>query len=318
MQTAKTESLADAKTARRSRDWLRLRKGAMPYLFLTPTLIALGLFSVYPFISGIMFAFQDVNWIGGAADWIGVENFERILQGNTGSAQFFKQAFGQTIVWTVGVVGGQLILGYATALLLNQEIPGQGVFRTLMLLPWALPSVVVALTWQWLYDPFFGLINYYLKQLGLITGPTVWVGQPNSEIWPIVIVAIWRGLPFMALMLLSGLQAIPEELYEAAEVDGANLWQRFRFVTIPQMRTVTAVVVMLTTMWWWNSFDLQKIMSPVGNIGNNTMTLPVLAWYEAFSWHHLGRGAAISVISLVVMLVVMVWNVRREMRSVTE
>ncbi|MCZ7543518.1 MAG: sugar ABC transporter permease [Anaerolineae bacterium] len=198
------------------------------------------------------------------------------------------------------------------------EHPRSGVFRTLILLPWALPSVVVALTWQWLYDPFFGVINYYLKQLGLIRGPTAWVGQPNSEIWPIVIVAIWRGLPFMALMLLSGLQAIPAELYEAAKVDGANLWNRFRYVTVPQMRTVTTVVVMLTTMWWWNSFDLQKIMSPVSNIGNKTMTLPVLAWYEAFDWHHLGRGAAISVISLVVMLVIMIWNVRREMRSVTE
>jgi ABC-type sugar transport system permease subunit len=305
-------------SARRPRDWHRWRKEIAPYLFLTPTLIALGLFSVYPFISGILFAFQDVEWVGGGANWVGLENFERILQGSTGSAKFFKQALEQTVVWTVGVVGGQLILGYITALLLNQKIPGKGVFRTLILLPWALPSVVVALTWQWLYDPFFGLINYYLNQMGLINGPKAWVGQPNSPIWPIVLVAVWRGLPFMALMLLSGLQSIPDELYEAAKVDGANVWQRFRFITLPMMRTVTVVVVMLTTMWWWNSFDLQKIMSPVGNIGNSTMTLPVLAWYEAFDWHHLGRGAAISVVSLVIMLVLMAWNVRREMRSVAE
>ncbi len=318
MPTATTPPRVSLPTRYRSRDWSWLRQGAMPYVFLTPTLIALGLFSVYPFISGILFAFQDVEWVGGTANWVGTENFNRILQGTTGPAQFFRQALGQTVVWTVSVVAGQLVLGYATALLLNQPVPGRGIFRTLILLPWALPSVVVALTWQWLYDPFFGLINFYLKQLGLIRGPTVWVGQPNSPIWPIVIVAIWRGLPFMALMLLSGLQAIPEELYDAAKVDGANLVQRFRYITLPQMRTVTVVVVMLTTMWWWNSFDLQRIMSPVGNIGNNTMTLPVLAWYEAFSWHHLGRGAAISVVSLAVMLAIMIWNVRREMRAVTE
>jgi len=136
--------------------------------------------------------------------------------------------------------------------------------------------------------------------------------------WPIMVVAIWRGLPFMALMLLSGLQSIPRELYEAATVDGANAWQRFRYVVLPQMRTVTVVVVMLTTMWWWNSFDLQRILSPVGSLGYNAMTLPILAWFEAFQWRHLGRGAAISVISLVVMCVVMVGNVRREMRAVQE
>jgi len=310
--------LGSAASRRRTRDWLWLRGELTPYFFLAPTLIALLLFSVYPFITGILFAFQDITWFGGSANWVGLENFDRILEGSTGSAQFFQQALRQTVVWTVGVVGGQLILGYVTALLLNQRVPGRWIFRTLILLPWAMPSVVVALTWQWLYDPFFGLINHYLNELGLIRGPKVWVGQPNSSIGPIMLVGIWRGLPFMALMLLSGLQAIPEELYDAAKVDGANLLQRFRFITLPLMRTVTVVVVMLTTMWWWNSFDLQKIMSPVGNLGTQTMTLPVLAWHEAFKWHHLGRGAAISVISMLVMLVVMVWNVRREMRTVNE
>jgi multiple sugar transport system permease protein len=119
-------------------------------------------------------------------------------------------------------------------------------------------------------------------------------------------------------MLLSGLQSIPHELYEAAEVDGAGTWQRFRFVTLPHMRTVTAVVVMLTTMWWWNSFDLQKILSPVGSLGYKAMTIPILAWFEAFQWKHLGRGAAISVVSLIVMFALMVGNVRREMSAIRE
>jgi ABC-type sugar transport system permease subunit len=133
-----------------------------------------------------------------------------------------------------------------------------------------------------------------------------------------VLVGIWRGLPFMSLMLLSGLQSIPEELYESAKVDGANALQRFIYITLPSMRTVTVVVVMLTTMWWWNSFDLQKILSPVGSLGNKAMTIPILAWFEAFNWKHLGRGAAISVISLIVMFIVMIGNVRREMRAIQE
>jgi multiple sugar transport system permease protein len=298
--------------------WATWRRWSLPYLFILPTLVALVLFSVYPFVSGIWYAFTNIKFFGGAAEWVGLENFERILQGSAGSAKFFKQAFGQTVLWTVSVVGGQLILGYVTALLLNEKLPGRSIFRTLILVPWIIPSVVVGLTWQWMYDPFFGLINYYLRALGLIEGNRVWVGQPNSTIWPIVVVAVWRGLPFMALMLLSGLQSIPTELYEAAKVDGANLWQRFRYVTLPQMRTVTAVVLMLTTMWWWNSFDLQKILSPVGSLGYKAMTLPILSWFEAFQWKHLGRGAAISVVSLIVMFTLMVGNVRREMRAVQE
>ena len=295
-----------------------LRKRSTPYLLILPTVVALVLFSVYPFLSGIAFSLTDTKFFGGDASWIGLDNFNYILTGTVGTAAYFLKAFRQTILWTVCVIGGQLVLGYLTAVLLNEKIPGRGIFRTLIILPWAVPSVVVGLTWQWMYDPFFGVINYYLKALGLIQDYQTWVGQPNSAIWPIVVVAIWRGLPFMALMLLSGLQSIPHELYEAAKVDGANMLQRFRHITLPQMRTITVVVVMLTTMWWWNSFDLQRVMSPVGSLGYNSMTLPILAWFEAFQWKHLGRGAAISVISLLVMMVVMIGNARREMKSVQE
>jgi multiple sugar transport system permease protein len=303
--------MGEARSRRRS-----ARKQLTPYLFILPTVVALIVLSMYPFISGIWYAFTDIEIVGGPANFVGAGNFERILKGEAGSARFFKQAFWQGIIWTVGVVGGQLILGYITALLLNERVPGRGIFRTLILLPWVIPSVVMALTWQWMYDPFFGLINFYLKALGFIDKPQAWVGQPQSSIWPVIVVAIWRGLPFMALMLLSGLQSIPEELYDAAKVDGANVWQRFGYVTWPQMQTVTVVVVMLTTMWWWNSFDLQRIMSPVGSLGYNMMTVPVLAWFESFNWHHLGRGAAISVVSLVFMFALMVLNVRRQMRAV--
>ncbi len=292
------------------------RKNSTPYLLILPTSIALILFSLYPFISGIVYSFTDIKFVGGQANWVAFENFEYILTGAIGTAAYFMKAFRQTILWTAAVIGGQLVLGYITALLLNEELPGRGIFRTLIILPWAVPSVVVGLTWQWMYDPFFGVINYFLKAVGIISDYQIWVGQPNSTIWPIVIVAIWRGLPFMALMLVSGMQAIPQELYEAAKVDGANTLQRFRYVTLPQMRTITVVVVMLTTMWWWNSFDLQKVMSPVGSLGYNSMTIPILAWFEAFQWKHLGRGAAISVLSLLVMMVVIIGNVRREMRSI--
>jgi len=214
--------------------------------------------------------------------------------------------------------GGAVLVGMATALLLNREFKGRGIFRVLILLPWTIPSAVMALTWQWMYDPFFGLINHYLKLFGLIADFRTWVGQPTSTIWPQVVVGIWRGIPFMTLMLLSGLQSIPRELYEAARVDGASWLQGFIHITLPAMKTIISIVLMLTAMWWWNSFDIQKIMSPVDSLGYKSSTLPILAWFESFQWQHLGRGAAISVISLVVLMAFMIGRAKKEMESVNE
>ncbi len=292
-----------------------LKKKATPYFLILPTILALIMFSVYPFVSGLWYSLTDIKFIGGVANWVGLDNFERLFTGTGSSATYFYKAVVQNFQWTFSVILGQLVLGYITALLLNEKLPGRGVFRTLIMLPWAIPSVVMALTWQWMYDPFFGLINHYLQAFGLIERYQIWVGQPNSTIWPQVVVAIWRGLPFMAIMLLSGLQSIPDELYEAAKIDGASAFQRFRFITLPLMRSVTIVVTMLTTMWWWNSFDIQKVMSPVQSLAYNSMTLPLLAWFEAFQWKHLGRGAAISVVSLLIMFVFIFINARRELKG---
>lgn len=292
-----------------------LKKKATPYFLILPTVLALVMFSVYPFVSGLWYSLTDIKFIGGVANWVGLDNFERLFTGTSSSAAFFYKAVRQNFLWTISVILGQLVLGYITALLLNEKLPGRGVFRTLIMLPWAIPSVVMALTWQWMYDPFFGLINHYLQAFGLIERYQIWVGQPNSTIWPQVVVAIWRGLPFMSIMLLSGLQSIPDELYEAAKIDGASALQRFRFITLPLMRSVTMVVTMLTTMWWWNSFDIQKVMSPVQSLAYNSMTLPLLAWFEAFQWKHLGRGAAISVVSLLIMFIFIFFNARRELKG---
>lgn len=293
-------------------------KKLTPYYYLAPTILALFLFSVYPLVSGVVYSFTDISFVGGEAHWVGPDNFTSLFKGHIGSAKFFKQAFVQTFQWTICVVGGQFVIGLVTALLLNREFKGRAIFRVLILLPWTVPGVVMALTWQWMYDPFFGLINYYLKAFGLISDFQTWVGQPTSTIWPQVVVGIWRGIPFMTLMLLSGLQSIPKELYEAAKVDGANALQSFLNITLPSMRTIIAIVLMLTTMWWWNSFDIQKIMSPVDSLGYRASTLPILAWFESFQWKHLGKGAAISVISLVVLMVFMVSRAKKEMESIHE
>ncbi len=290
----------------------------LPYWFILPTIIALIVFTVYPLISGIYYSFTDIEYVGGSGAWVGLKNYISLFTSNVGIAKFFKQSFLQTIEWTVCVVGGQFLIGFVTALLLNREFVGRRVFSLLIMLPWTIPSVVMTLTWQWMYDPFYGLINFYLEKLGFISKYITWVGQPTSTIWPQVIVGIWRGIPFMTLMLLSGLKAIDKEVYEAARVDGANAFQQFRYITLPSLKTIIVINVMLNVMWWWNSFDIQKIMSPVGSLGYKASTLPILAWFESFQWKHLGSGAAISIISLVFLLVLMINEVKQEMKTVKE
>jgi multiple sugar transport system permease protein len=295
-------------------------KNSLPYFLILPAVIFLILFSLYPFISGIWYSFTSIGWIKDIVKFIGLSNYQQILSGGVGVAKFFKLAVVQTIYWTAIGVAGQFVLAMATALILNEKFPGRFLFRTAVLVSIAMPTVVLALTWQWMYDPFYGIVNHYLKLLGLIHNPnTIWVGSTNSTIWPLIVVAIWRGFPFMSLMLLSGMQGISQELYEAAKVDGANVLDRFWHITLTQMRTTIMITLVLNIIWTWNSFDIVMVVgSSWGVVASKALTLPLLAWIDSFRWNHLGRGAAVSVMSMVLILGLLFWSARRELRSVTE
>ena len=295
----------------------RTRAQLTPYVFILPAVAALVLFSIYPFISGIWYSFTSIGWVGDAAKFVGLRNYQQLLTGDVGAAKIFKDSFLRSIYWTVLVVGGQFIVGLGVALVLNEKFPGRTLFRTLTMLPIAVPTVIMALTWQWMYDPYYGLINHYLVQWGRLSNPKIWVGQTESTLWPLVIVGIWRGFPFMALMLLSGLQGISEELYDVAKVDGAGVVARFINITLPQMRTIIGIAIILHILWWWNHFDILLIVGTSGSqFGYQSSTLPILSWIEAFRWSHLGRGAAVSVMAMVGIGGVILWNARREMRAV--
>jgi multiple sugar transport system permease protein len=298
----------------------RLRKLSLPYFLIFPAIIFLLVFSIYPFLSGIWYSFTSIGWVKDVSKFIWLSNYQQILVGDIGIAKWFKAALVQNIFWTVFVVAGQFILAFATALILNEKFPGRFLFRTALIIPIAMPTVILALTWQWMYDPFYGLINYYLNMFGLLhEANKIWVGHPNSTIWPLIVVAIWRGFPFMSLMLLSGLQGVSQELYEAAKVDGANIIDRFRQITLTQMRTTIMITLILNIIWTWNSFDIIMVVgSNWGQYAYGAATLPLLAWFEAFRWNHLGQGAAVSVVSMVVILGILIWNARRELSAVNE
>jgi multiple sugar transport system permease protein len=211
------------------------------------------------------------------------------------------------------VVGGQFIVGLGVALVLNAKFPSRTLFRTLTILPIALPTVIIALTWEWMYDPYYGITNHYLVEWGLLSKPIMWVGQTTSPLWPLILVGIWRGFPFMALMLLSGLQSIPEELHDAAKVDGAGTTARLFYITLRQMCTIIGIAVILHILWWWNHFDILLIAGATGGYG--TSTLLILGWMVAFRWSHPNRCAAISVMMMIGVGAVILWNTRREIRA---
>jgi multiple sugar transport system permease protein len=298
----------------------RFAKHSLPYFLIVPSVIFLFLFSVYPFISGIWYSFTSIGWIKDVEKFIWINNYRLVLSGGVGIAQYFRMAVVQTIYWTAIGVAGMFAMAMATALVLNEKFPGRFLFRTAVLVPIAMPTVILALTWQWMYDPFYGIVNYYLKMFGLIQNANqIWVGNPNSTIWPLIVVSIWRGFPFMALMLLSGMQGISTELYEAANMDGANVVERFWHITLTQMRTTIMITLILNIIWTWNSFDIIMVVGASwGQVAYKALTLPLLAWFEAFRWNHLGRGAAISVLSMFLILALLFWNARRELRSVNE
>jgi multiple sugar transport system permease protein len=296
---------------------MHIRKGSLPYFFILPAVIALIAFSLYPFVSGIWYSFTSIGFVNDTANFVGLDNYKIIFEGNVGAAQLFKEALVRSSYWTVTTVGGQFILGMITALILNERFPGRSIFRVGILVSIAVPTVILALTWSWMYDPYYGLINYYLLKFGILSEPKIWVGQTTSPLWPLIYVGIWRGFPFMSLMLLSGMQGISEELYESAKVDGANVFDRFLHITLPSLRTIITIALMLNILWWWNHFDIIMIVGTQGaEFGYNSSTIPYLAWVESFRWSHLSRGAAISVIAMLFIGVIIFWNARRESRSV--
>ncbi len=159
----------------------RTLRALVPYGFILPAVIALLIFSIYPFVSGIWYSFTSMGWVGDAANFVGLKNYQSLFVGNVGAAKLFKDAFVRSIIWTVLVVGGQFVIGMGVALVLNEKFPGRTIFRTLTMLPIALPTVILALTWQWMFDPYYGLINHYLVQWGILNAPKIWVGQTNSS-----------------------------------------------------------------------------------------------------------------------------------------
>jgi multiple sugar transport system permease protein len=187
-----------------------------------------------------------------------------------------------------------MILGTAVAILLHQPFAGRSAARGLILFPYMMPAVSVVLVWMLMYNALYGVLNFFFMQLGLIEKPMAWLASPGSAMWAVILVGVWKYFPFVVIVVLARLQIIPQDLYEAARIDGAGALARFADITLPQLRDVLVVVALLRTIWMFNNFEIVFLLTGGGPL-KSTMTLPILVYEQAFALYELGRGSAVAV-----------------------
>lgn len=278
--------------------WRKLgRDVGLAYLLLTPLILILFLLLAYPIASAIWITLQDKT-IGMAGRFIGLGNYRELLVEDP----FFWQVVRNGFIFTIGSVLLKLLVGMVMALVLNQPLVGRGLWRGLLLMPWVAPTVVTALSWRWMLD-LTGVLNLVLRDLGLMKGSIPWLAQYGTALFSLILVNTWRGFPFFGITLLAGMQAIPQELYEAAEIDGASVWQRFRYVTVPSLRTVMLVVTILSIIWTFNDFSIVWLLTG-GGPGHATDVFATYTYKLGFVTSRLGYGQTVSVILAPVLIVI--------------
>lgn len=278
----------------------------MPYLLLSPAVFATLLVVFYPMLqAGITSLYQNILWKPKAIKFIGIDNFIAIAHDPV-----FWDSLGRTALWMGITVPLQLVLGFITAILLNQEFRWRTLARSLILIPWALPSVVIGLMWSWIYHPQVGLLNDLLMRVGILNAAVPWLASPDTALYSIIAALVWQGFPFFAIMILAGLQTIPGNLYEAAAIDGASTWQQFREITLPGLKGVLVTVVMLRIIWVANSMDVIYVMTG-GGPGYATHTLPLYAFKRTYSSMDFGYGSALAVSFSVLLLGLIILYLRR-------
>jgi multiple sugar transport system permease protein len=273
------------------------------YGLISPAVFLMLVLLAYPFVLAVYISLSD-RLLGepGTFFWFG--NFLKLLQDT-----FFRQTVWNSFIYTISTVTLKLVLGLILALLLNQEFSHRNLVRGALLLPWIVPTSLSVLTWLWMFDSLFSVINYLLLGLGILSKKIPWLGDPFWAMISVIIVNTWRGLPFFAVSILAGLMVIPRELYEAAEVDGAPEFSQFWRITLPLLQPVIAVVVLFSTIWTFADFQIVYILTHGGPL-NATQIFATMAYDVALVAGRIGEGAAISLFLFPALLVVIILMLR--------
>jgi multiple sugar transport system permease protein len=277
-----------------------------PYAFLLPALLVTAAVIFFPVAQTIWMSLHDfILFRPKNVPFTGLRNFERVL-----ADEVFWISLKNSLYWIGIVVGLQFLMGFCAALLLNQSFWWRSIARSLIVIPWALPSVIIGLMWSWMYDFHLGVVNHLFLKIGLIDAPMAWLARPDTALYSIIVALIWQGFPFFTVVILAGLQTIPAELFEAAEIDGASRLQRLRHVIIPSLAGIIATALLLRTIWVANSLDVILVMTS-GGPGYATHTLPLYAFLKAYSAMEFGYAAALAITLTLLLLLVVFAYVRR-------
>ena len=260
------------------------------WLLMLPLLAVMIAVIGWPLVDTVRLSFTDARLVGTAGSFVGIENYAKML-GNSN----FLRALVTTTWFAVVSVFAEMVIGVLAALLLNQQFRGRTLLRALMILPWALPTVVNATLWRLIYNPEYGALNAALTQIGLLDGYRSWLGEPGSALTALIVADCWKNFPLVALIALAALQAVPRDITAASLVDGAGPFNRFRFVIMPYLAGPLLVALVLRTIEAFKVFDIIWVMTR-GGPANSTRTLSILVYQEAFSFQRAGSGASLALI----------------------
>jgi multiple sugar transport system permease protein len=286
-----------------------LRDRTLGYLFLAPALLVVLCLVAYPFVNAVLLTFQEKT-AGAPGKWIGLENYRELLN----NPVFWRTVF-NTIFYTVAAVALKFVVGLSMALVLNQERLFNNFYRSFLLIPWAVPTVISALNWRWIYDDASGLINNVLVRFELIEETISWLADPHLAMFSVIAVVVWQGTPFFTMGFLAGLQSISKELYEAAEIDGASVIQQFWHITIPCLSPIIITVVMLSTILTSAGIQFVLILT-AGGPADRTMIFPMLSYaYALGGAQRLGMGATVSLFFFPAFVILIFFLTRRMLRE---
>ena len=281
----------------------RLTTTTFAVLLVLPGLALLVAVVLYPLIAALVTAFFQQSLVIPGRQFVGLDNIISVLQGD------FVDLLAQTLTFTVGTTLIPFVIGFALALALNTRIRGANVLRGFFLVPWLIPGVVVSFLWMWIFNANYGVLNGLLESIGVIDGPEAWLARPGTAMAAVIIAKSWQSFPWMMVMLLAGLQTVPGELHEAAEIDGAGVVRRFFAITVPHLKGIIGLVVLLEFIWNFQHFDIIYVLTGGGPAGA-TQTFATAVYETAFKGYDLGRAGALGLLWMVLLMVLVVVYVR--------
>jgi multiple sugar transport system permease protein len=262
-------------------------------LMVAPALVVLALVLLYPAFVALQTSFYKIATITRQETFVGLDNYARVL-----SDPAFWESFRRSVIWTAGAMISQMVVGIAVALVLHEQVKGRSLVRGLVLFPYLVPAIVAVLVWRWIFSDTVGVANWLLVDfLGLLEQPVPWF-DPGWVMVSIIIMSLWKYLPYWALFVLARLQTLPPELHESAMIDGASAWQRFRYITLPWILPVVIVLLVLRTIWAFNEFDMVYLPAGGGPLFETT-TIPVYIRRIAFEFNDIGHAAGVAMVMLV-------------------